>query len=78
MRKDVKKIAEFGKRILNGGEALNSAEEEGYYGRGVRRQIWLEPPVTAADRVIDMLLKRFGGEKSFKQNYQYQHRIWYQ
>ncbi|NLY84972.1 MAG: glycine/betaine/sarcosine/D-proline family reductase selenoprotein B, partial [Tissierellia bacterium] len=50
MRKDIKKMAEFAKKILNG-ETLLSAEEEGYYGRGIRRQVWLDPPVAAADRV---------------------------
>lgn len=61
MRKDVKKMAALGKRILNGEELL-SAEEEDYFGRGIRKQIWLETPVTAADRVIDMLLKKVHGE----------------
>lgn len=61
MRKDVKKMAMFGKKILNGEELL-PADEEGYYGRGVRKQIWLEPSITAADRVIDMLLKKVHGQ----------------
>lgn len=61
MRKDIKKMVNFGKKILNGEELL-PAEEEGYFGRGVRRQVWLEPPVTAADRVINMLLKKVNGE----------------
>lgn len=61
MREDVKKMAEFGKKILNG-ETLLSAEEEGYFGRGIRRQVWLDPPVTAADRVVDMLLKKLNGQ----------------
>lgn len=61
MRKDVKKIAKFGLKILNG-ETLLSAEEEGYYGRGIRKQIWLDPAVTATERVIDMLLKKISGE----------------
>ena len=61
MRKDVKEMAEFGKKILNG-EALLSAEEEGYYGRGIRKQVWLDPPVTAADRAVDMLLKKLNGQ----------------
>lgn len=61
MRKDIKKMADFGKKILNDEELL-SANEEGYYGRGVRRQVWLKEPVTAADRVIDMLLKKVHGE----------------
>ena len=49
-------MAVFGKKILNGEELL-SADEEGYYGRGIWKQIWLDEPITAADRVIDMLLK---------------------
>lgn len=61
MRKDIKKIADFGKKILNDEELL-SANEEGYYGRGIRRQVWLKEPVTATDRVIDMLLKKVHGE----------------
>ncbi|RKD26371.1 glycine reductase [Caminicella sporogenes DSM 14501] len=62
MRKDIKKMAQFGKKILNGEELL-PAEKEGYFGRGIRHQIWLNPPVTAADRVIDMLLKKIRGEE---------------
>lgn len=61
MRKDIKKMADFGKKIVKG-ETLLSAEEEGYFGRGLRRQVWLDPPVTAADRVVDMLLKKLNGE----------------
>lgn len=62
MRKDIKKMAEFGKKVLNG-DILLSAEKEGYYGRGKRCQVWLEPPICAADRAVDMLLKKVGGEK---------------
>ena len=62
MRKDVKAIADFGKKILNG-EELFSAEQEGYFDRGVRSQIWLDPAVPATDRVIDMLLKKIRGEE---------------
>ncbi|SET68230.1 glycine reductase [Natronincola peptidivorans] len=61
MRKDVKAMADFGKKILTG-ETLLPAEEEGYYGRGVRHQVWLESGVPATDRVIDMLLKKIKGE----------------
>lgn len=61
MREDIKKIADFGKRLLSG-EGLKSADEEGYYGRGIRQQVWLEPPVNASDRVIDMLLKKVNGQ----------------
>lgn len=61
MRKDIANMVNFAKKLLNGEELL-SAEEEGYYGRGVRHQVWLNPPITAADRVIDMLLKKVHGK----------------
>src|SRR5699024_9637134 len=61
MRKDIKKMATFGNKVLDGQELL-PAKEEGYFGREIRRQVWLEPSVTAADRVIDMLLKKVKGK----------------
>lgn len=61
MRNDITAMAAFGKKLL-AGEELLSAEKEGYYGRGVRKQVFLNPPVNAADRVIDMLLKKVRGE----------------
>jgi len=61
MKKDVTAMAKFALKLLKG-ETLLPAAEEGYFGRGVRDQIWLDPPVTAADRVIDMLLKKVHGE----------------
>ncbi len=62
MRKDVAKMSAFALRLLYD-EKLNSAAEEGYFGRGVRDQVWLNPPVPATDRVIDMLLKKVNGEE---------------
>lgn len=62
MRKDITSMVNFAKKLLNGEELL-AAEEEGHYGRGVRHQVWLNPPVNATDRVIDMLLKKVHGEK---------------
>lgn len=61
MRKDIKAMADYGKKIVRG-ETLLSADEEGYFPRGIRKQIWTEPPVNAADRVIDMLLKKVSGQ----------------
>lgn len=61
MRQDVPKMAGFAKKILNG-EPLLPAAEEGYFGRGIRKQIWLEPAAPATDRVMDMLLKKINGE----------------
>ncbi len=61
MRNDTKAMAHFAVKILKGEELLPAAQE-GYFGRGIRKQIWLDPPVNAADRVIDMLLKKINGE----------------
>lgn len=61
MRKNVSVMAKFALKVLNK-EKLGPAEAEGYFGRGVRDQIWLDPPVKATDRVIDMLLKKIHGE----------------
>lgn len=64
MKKDIEKMTAFAKKLVKG-EKLLSAKEEGYYPRGIRHQDWSEPPVSAADRVIDMLLKKVHG-KEFK------------
>lgn len=61
MRKDVPKMVAFGNKILKG-EALLSAEEEGYFPRGVRHQYWLEDEKPAADRAVEMLIKKVRGE----------------
>lgn len=61
MKKDMEAMAKFGLKLLKG-EKLLPAAIEGYFGRGVRDQIWLDPPVRATDRVIDMLLKKVKGE----------------
>ena len=62
MRKDVQAMAKFALKLLKGEELL-PATVEGYYGRGVRSQVWLNPPVPATERVISMLLKKIKGEK---------------
>lgn len=61
MRKDVKAMAKFALKLLKG-EELKSAAEEGYFGRGIRDQVFTDPPVAAPDRVMDMLLKKIKGE----------------
>ena len=61
MKKDMEAMAKFGKKLLMG-ETLLPAASEGYFGRGVRDQVWLDPPMKATDRVIDMLLKKIKGE----------------
>lgn len=61
MKKDVPAVVNFAKKLL-AGEELLPADKEGYFGRGIRKEIWLDPPVRADDRVIDMLLKKIHGE----------------
>ena len=61
MKKDMKAMADFGKKILSGEELL-TADEEGYYAKGIRKQVWREDKLPATDRVIDMLLKKVHGE----------------
>ena len=61
MKKDAEAMAKYGLKILQK-ENLLSAAEEGYFGRGIRDQIWLDPPLAASERVIDMLLKKVHGK----------------
>lgn len=61
MKDDVTKMTDFGNKILKGEELL-SAEEEGYYKRGIRHQCFLEDETPAAERAIEMLLKKIKGE----------------
>ncbi len=59
MRKDVKAMCKYALKLLDGEELL-SAEEEGYFGRGIRRMVLTDK--SAADRCVDMLLKALRGE----------------
>jgi len=61
MRSDVKAIAKYANKVLKGEELL-PAQEEGYYGRGVRHQYWEKDAKPAARRGVDMLLKKLAGE----------------
>ena len=61
MKRDVAAIAEFTKKVISG-QSLGSALQEGYFGRGVRLEVFPEPLVPASDRVIDLLLKKIHGE----------------
>src|SRR3712207_4895763 len=55
MRSDITAMAKFGNKLLNGEENLG-AEEEGYYTRGIRHQIWRKDNVQACNRAVEMLL----------------------
>lgn len=61
MRKDAAAMVGVANKILNG-ELVKSAEEEGYFARGIRRQTWIEESMPASDRMISMLLKKLAGE----------------
>lgn len=61
MKTDIEKIAALADKLLTGEDIL-PAEIEGYYARGIRRQIWLNPPVMAADRAVDMLKAKLYGK----------------
>lgn len=62
MRSDLSDMANFANKILNQ-EELKDADSEGYFSRGIRHQVWREDEVPAADRVIDMLLKKLNGQE---------------
>lgn len=61
MRQDIKAMARIGNKLLRG-EAITGADEEGYYPRGIRHQVWREDKKIAADRVVEMLIKKVNGE----------------
>jgi len=62
MRKDTKKVAGYGDKIL-AGEELGNAETEGYYVRGIRHQVINADLQPASKRAMDMLLKKLAGEQ---------------
>lgn len=61
MRKDVKTVTSLANKILDG-EEVESAEEEGYFGRGIRRQVWRKDAKPASERMVEMLVKKLNGE----------------
>ncbi len=61
MRNDIKPMSEYLNKIFKG-EETNPAEEEGYFSRGIRKQVWLKEPVTAAKRGVDMLIKKLNNQ----------------
>lgn len=60
-KKDTAAMANVANKLLKG-EAVGSADTEGYFPRGIREQVFLEDPVPAARRGVDMLLKKLAGE----------------
>lgn len=61
MRGDIALMAGLANKIL-AGEALKGAEAEGYFSRGIRREVFADGHKNAADRAVEMLLKKLNGE----------------
>ena len=57
LKDDTSKMALFINKILSN-EVLLPAEEEGYFARGIRHQVWLNEEITAAQRGVNMLIKK--------------------
>ncbi len=62
MKEDVKVMADFANKLLKG-EKTGPADEEGFFSRGIRAQVWLESGKTAAERGVQMLIKKLRGEE---------------
>ena len=66
MKADMTAMATFADKIA-AGERLLPAAMEGYFGRGIRHQVYLEDlgmePVPACDRAVDMLLAKLAGKE---------------
>lgn len=61
MRKDLSSLAKLGNKILKNQRVLD-AETEGIFERGKRHQVWRDDNVMAADRAVDMIIKKLTGQ----------------
>ena len=61
MKDDLTLMAKYAEKVAKG-EQLLPAADEGYFPRGIRSEIPAPGNVMAADRVIDMLVKKLNGE----------------
>ena len=61
MRKDLAAVSALANTIL-AGKPLPCAQEGGYFPRGIRHQAWPDGEACAADRMVDMLLKKLAKE----------------
>ena len=62
MKKDATAMAKYANKLMKG-EKLLPAAEEGYYGRGIRSMVWPEGMRPAAERGVEMLIKKLKGEE---------------
>ncbi len=58
LREDAGKMAAFANKLLVG-EPILWADAEGYFGHGVRKEVFVDK--TSADRAVDMLLAKLSG-----------------
>lgn len=61
LKEDVTVMSKFINKVLKE-EETGSADEEGFFPRGIRAQIWLESEKTAAQRGVEMLIKKLNNE----------------
>lgn len=61
MRKDVKAMAKVANKIL-AGEPVGSADEDGYFPRGIRHQAFRADRKPASERMMEMLVAKLNGE----------------
>jgi glycine reductase len=61
LREDTKVMSDFANKILKS-EETGSADEEGFFPRGIRAQVWLESGKTGAERGVEMLIKKLNNE----------------
>lgn len=64
MRSDIAVMANYINKVIQGVDEISrgGALENHYYPRGVRHQVWLENKKTAAERGVEMLIKKLNGE----------------
>jgi glycine reductase len=60
MKQALSKMVELGKKLVSG-EAMGTAEEEGYFSRGIRKNFFHEK--NGAQRAVDMLLSKIRGDE---------------
>ena len=61
MKADVEVMAKYANKLLSGQET-GSADEEGFFPRGIRKQVWPEGLEPAAVRGVQMLIKKLNDE----------------
>ena len=61
MRKDLAALAALANKILLTGKA-GSAQEDGFYPRGIRHQVIDDSLKPAADRCVEMIIQKLGGQ----------------